>query len=215
MHLALVAALFLLFLVFIQLQYKLELRVASTKLGRPIICIQWKLKGHLEINDPGTILSYIYICDSDINIALITKMNTCLMTYFDFSWCCCDWRGGAQLENSCNFFWWPKSFPCQWCWKTFSSNTCLFSSSIMYLLTKITHTRCCLLVMSEFEAKTIWDYISVLNTTKLFCNYISISICIVAVLIVVWNRKVSYLLPWAIWSWTTLDLAVLDCNTCM
>lgn len=31
---------------------------------------------------------------------------------------------------------------------------CLFSS-IMYLLTKITHMRCCLLVMSEFEAKTI------------------------------------------------------------
>jgi len=156
-----------------------------------------------------------YICDSDINIALITKRNTCLMTHFDFSWCCCDWRGGAQLENSCNFLWWPRSFPCQWCWKTFSSNTCLFSSSIMYLLTKITHTRCCLLVMSEFEAKTIWDYISVLNTTKLFCKYTIISICIVVVLIIVWNRKVSYLLPWAIWSWTTLDLAVLDCNTCM
>lgn len=155
-----------------------------------------------------------YICDSDINIALITKMNTCLMTYFDFSWCCRDWRGEAQLENSCNFFWWPKSFPCQWCWKTFSSNTCLFSS-IMYLLTKIIHTLFCLLVMSEFEAKTIWDHISVLNTTKLFCNYNSISICIVAVLIVVWNRKVSYLLPWAIRSWTTLDLVVLDCNTCM
>jgi hypothetical protein len=85
----------------------------------------------------------------------------------------------------------------------------------MYLLTKITHTRCCLPVMSEFEAKTIWDYISVLNTTKLFCKYTIISICIVVVLIIVWNRKVSYLLPWAIWSWTTLDLAVLDCNTCM
>ena len=26
---------------------------------------------------------------------------------------------------------------------------------LWYLLTKITHTRCCLLVMSEFEAKTI------------------------------------------------------------
>jgi len=61
MHLALVAALFLLFLVFIQLQYKLESRVVSTKLGRPIICIQWKLKGHLEIYDPSTTLSYIYM----------------------------------------------------------------------------------------------------------------------------------------------------------